>query len=91
MMKTRAAPIVACLAIAGCTWQSEAMKVGADTYQTSANVSPVHGGQTGARHAALNRANAKCDELGKQIEVIRVETQWAFPANTVATVTFRCL
>lgn len=76
--------------VSGCAWQSEAMKVGEDTYQTSANASPVRGGHTGAREMALENANKKCDELKKQIEVVDVKTQWGFPANGVATVTFKC-
>ncbi|TAM61260.1 MAG: hypothetical protein EPN49_07300 [Rhodanobacter sp.] len=85
---------IACLIffilLTGCAWQSEALKFGPDTYQTSANASPVRGGPTGAREMALSNANKKCAEMGKQIEVINVQSQYAFPANGVATVTFKC-
>ena len=38
--------IIACLALSGCAWQSEALKVGEGTYQVSANASPARGGIT---------------------------------------------
>jgi hypothetical protein len=76
--------------IASCAWQSEAMKIGPDTYQTSANASPARGGPTGAREMALGSANKKCETLGKEIEVTDVKSQYGFPANGVVTVTFKC-
>ena len=76
--------------LAGCAWQSEALKMGEDTYQTSANASPARGGATGAREMALSNANRKCDELKKKITVVDISTEYAFPANSVATVTFTC-
>jgi len=75
---------------AGCAWQSEAMKIGPDLYQTSANASPARGGATGAREMAITNANKKCDSMGKQIEVTDSQSEYAFPANAVVTVTFRC-
>jgi hypothetical protein len=78
------------VAVASCAWQSDALKVGEDTYQVSANASPARGGETGARQMALTDANQKCDALGKKIEVTNVEITHAFPANGVATVTFTC-
>jgi hypothetical protein len=78
------------LLMPACAWQSEAMKIGEDTYQVSANASPVRGGITGAQEMALGNANKKCDSLGKQIDVTDIKTQYAFPANGVATVTFKC-
>ncbi len=80
-----------CVVVTGCAWQSKAMKVGPDTYQTSANASPVRGGPTGASGMALSNANKKCAALGKEIEVVDVQTQYAFPTNAVATVTFKCM
>jgi len=79
-----------CITVTGCAWQSEAMKIGPDTYETSANASPARGGPTGAREMALANANKKCESLGKEIHVIDVQTQYAFPSNGVATVTFKC-
>ena len=76
--------------LAGCAWQSDALKLGEGKYQTSANASPARGGVTGARQMALANANKKCDLLGKEIEVLDVQTEHAFPANGVATVTFVC-
>jgi stage III sporulation protein SpoIIIAA len=79
-----------CLAASGCAWQSEAIKVGEDTYQVSVNASPALGGITGAREVALSNANAKCNSLDKKITVIDIKSEFAFPANGVATVTFSC-
>lgn len=75
---------------AGCAWQSQALKLGEDTYQVSANASPARGGVTGAREMALSNANEKCDSLKKKITVTDIKTEWAFPTNGVATITFTC-
>jgi hypothetical protein len=88
-MRTAFALVTAML-VAGCAWQSEARKLGEDTYQVSANASPARGGVTGARDMALKNANAKCDSLGKSINVTDVTTEHAWPTNGVATVTFTC-
>ena len=78
------------LAIAGCAWQSEALRVGPDTWQTSANASPARGAASGAREMALGNANKHCDSLGRQIEVVDSKSEYAFPANAVVTITFKC-
>lgn len=82
--------LIPCLLIAGCAWQSPALKISDDVYQTSANASPMRGGITGAREMALTNANQQCVSLGKRIDVTDVQTQFAWPANGVATVTFSC-
>lgn len=79
-----------CILLSACAWQSEALKLGEDTYQVSANASPARGGITGAREMALTNANKKCDSLGKKITVTDIKSERAFPANGVATVTFTC-
>jgi hypothetical protein len=76
--------------LSACAWQSQALKVGEDTYQVSANASPARGGVTGAREMALTNANEKCDSLKRKIEVVDIKTEFAFPANGVATITFTC-
>jgi hypothetical protein len=76
--------------MSACAWQSKALKIGDDTYQVSANASPARGGVTGARGMALSNANKHCDALGRSIEVLNIQTEHAFPANGVATVTFKC-
>ena len=78
------------LLLPACAWQSTALRLSEDTYQVSANASPARGGVTGAREMALTNANAKCDSLGKNITVMNIKTEHAFPANGVATVTFSC-
>ena len=79
------------LVIAGCAWQSEALRVGPDTWQTSANASPARGAASGAREMALGNANKHCDSLGRQIQVVDSKSEYAFPANAVVTITFKCI
>ena len=76
--------------VSGCAWQTQALKVGQDTYQTSANASLARGAQTGARQLALEAANKKCASLDQQISVIDIQSHWSFPTNGVAVVTFTC-
>lgn len=75
----------------GCAWQSEALQVAPYTYQTSANASPARGAASGAREMALETANKKCDSMGRQIEVTDTKSEYAFPANAVVTITFKCV
>ena len=89
-MNKRPFLVLVCLLTSCCAWQSEALRIGDDTYQVSANASPARGGVTGAIEMALTNANKKCDSLGKKIEVLDIKTENAFPANGVATVTFKC-
>lgn len=89
-MKAKQILIILPIFISGCAWQSEALQTGDNTFQVSANASPARGGVTGAQEMALRNANSKCKSLGKQIEVIDVVTQYAFPANGVATIDFKC-
>lgn len=93
MNATRSAGISTLIVVlvAGCAWQSEALRLSDDTWQVSANASPARGAGTGARRMALTNANEHCESLGKTVEVIDIEMEYAFPANSVATVTFRCL
>lgn len=91
MHKLLVAALSASPLISGCAWQSDAMQLGGSTYQVSANASPVRGGITGARELALKAANEKCAELGRAISVTDIQTEMAFPANGVATVTFDCI
>jgi hypothetical protein len=87
-MKILAAVFLVCLA--GCAWQSEALKVGPDTYQVSANASQARGGVAGAQGMALKNANKKCDSLGKSITVTDTKTESGWTQNGVATITFTC-
>jgi len=91
-MRTTQTAIIALtvLVLGGCARQSEALKVGHDTYETSATASPARGGETGAREMALTTANKKCESMGKEIEVTNTNVQWAFPAATTVIVTFMC-
>jgi hypothetical protein len=89
-MKAILAGSLLVIGVTGCAWQSDPQKVAENTYQVSANASPARGAATGARQMALTAANKKCDSLGKNIEITNTETGWAFPTNSVVTVTFRC-
>jgi hypothetical protein len=86
--------IIACIAatavLGGCAWQTPAMKLDDQLYQTSANASLARGAQTGARRLALEEANAKCTSLGREISVSDIQSHWSFPTNGVAYVTFSC-
>jgi hypothetical protein len=68
----------------------DVVKVGPDTYQTSAVASPVRGGISGAQQMAVTNANKKCDALGKSITVTNVDTGHEYPAAGRAIVTFTC-
>lgn len=84
-------PALIAIVLSGCAWQSEALLIGQDTYQASANASPARGAATGAREMALSNANKKCESLGRRIEVVDSKKEYAFPANAVVTITFKCL
>lgn len=79
------------LFLAGCSWHTEALMIGPDTYQVSANAAPARGGITGAIGIALDKANQKCQSMGKQVVVVKQETEYQpWPPNGIANVTFRC-
>lgn len=82
--------IAAALLVSGCAWKSGVLEMGPNTYQVSANAAPARGGITAARKLALTQAGQKCAQDGRQIVVLDVESEYSFPANGVATVTFRC-
>lgn len=73
-----------------CAMTYDVVKVGPDTFQTSAVASPARGGVAGAQHAAIENANKKCAELGKTTTVTNVDTGHEFPAAGRAVVTFTC-
>lgn len=79
--------------LAGCAWQSEALKLGDDLYEVSATASPARGGATGARRMALRNAAEHCESLGKAVRVIEVEAELStfYPPQNTATVTFECV
>ena len=74
----------------GCAMTYDVVKLGDNTYQTSAVASPVRGGISGAQQMAIANANKKCDSLGKKIDVTNVENGHEFPAAGRAIVTFTC-
>jgi hypothetical protein len=81
--------ITAC-AVAACAMNYDVVKIGDDTYQTSAVASPVRGGISGAQQMAIANANKKCDSMGKSIDVTNIDTGHEFPAAGRAIVTFTC-
>ena len=68
----------------------DVVKVGPDTYQTSAVAAPARGGIAGAQHTAIENANKKCSSLGKSTTVTNIDTGHEFPAAGRAVVTFTC-
>jgi len=78
------------LLICSCAWNSGVQQIGSDTYQVSANASPARGAGTGARRIALKKADDFCRKKGGTIEVIDEESEYAFPANRVVTIKFKC-
>lgn len=82
--------LICCALLTGCAWQSSVLQMDQNRFQVSANASPARGAATGARDMALTKAGDYCKSSGKTISVENIETQYAFPANAVATVTFSC-
>jgi hypothetical protein len=78
------------LSTVGCAMTYDVVKMGPDTYQTSAVASPARGGISGAQRMAVASANTKCDSLGKSINVTNIESGHEFPAAGRAIVTFTC-
>jgi hypothetical protein len=68
------------VSVYGCAMSYDVVKVGDDTYQTSAVASPARGGISGAQEMAIAKANKKCDSMGKKINVTNVDTGHEFPA-----------
>lgn len=89
-MKIRFVLIAVASLVSGCAWQMKPQQVGPDTYQVSANASPVRGSTTGARKLALESANKQCSSMNKQIQVMDEKTGYAFPTNGTVTITFKC-
>ncbi len=89
-MLIRCFTLSVCVVFAGCAWTSGVLKLAEDTYQVSVNASPIRGGVTGARGMALTNANKHCASLHEEITVVDIQTEHAYPANGVATVTFTC-
>ena len=71
----------------GCTHSSGVLKLGPDTYTTSAAAHPAAGGSSEARRMALTEANRYCAQMGKEILVKNIVSG----AYTSTEVTFRCL
>jgi hypothetical protein len=76
----------------GCTQSSGVLKLGPDTYTTSAAAAPAAGGSSEARRIALTQANEHCGQLGKEILVTNIGTATTnLHGAGEAEVTFRCL
>ena len=60
--------------VAGCTWSksSGVLKLGPDTYTTSAAAARVVGGPSEARRLALSEGNEHCAKLSKEIMVTNI-------------------
>jgi hypothetical protein len=60
--------------LGSCAWQTDALRIGSDTYQMSANAAPARGGVTGALGMALTR-NKTCEAQGKRVNVLERKTE----------------
>lgn len=87
----RAIPLVLLFA-AGCGGSSGVLRLGPDTYRTSASAAPIAGGAVAAERAALDEAQRHCASLHREILVQTLHTTPAIPFNQArASVSFRCL
>lgn len=93
MTKLATITIAVAAILAGCAWQSEALKLGDGLYEVSATASPARGGATGARRMALRNAAGHCESLGKSVRIIEVDAELStfYPPQNTATVTFKCV
>jgi hypothetical protein len=86
--------LLATIVLTGCTLSkgSGVLKLGPDTYTTSAAAAPAGGGPSEARRVALTEANEHCQQLGKEIMVVSMDTAVTniYGAGK-AEVVFRCL
>lgn len=78
------------LLLYGCATHYGVQQLGTDRYEVSALAAPAAGGAGGARTLALEEANKHCAAQSKHVDVTDTTNRYAFPANSVATVTFRC-
>lgn len=78
--------------LSGCAQSSGVLKMGPDTYSVSVHAAPARGGEAGARNFALNEANSKCAQEGKEILVTNIRSSRSshLPGGTVEA-TFQCL
>lgn len=83
----------AVIILAGCTQSSGVLKLGPDTFTTSASAASTRGGPSEARKIVLTEANEYCAQLGKEILVTNIGTaitNYQYGHGT-AEITFRCL
>lgn len=75
----------------GCATSSGVLKTGVNTYNVSANTSPIMGGYNGAKKMAYKEARAYCLSLNKQIFVIKHNTHRTTNAGAARTeLDFQC-
>ena len=85
---TRTAVFAICLELCGCAHTFDVVNVGPDRYQVAASTAPACGCIAAAQTMATKAAADKCTSLGKQVNVIGVETGHDFPVAGRAVVTF---
>ena len=84
------AAFATCLLLSGCAHTFDVVNVGPDRFQVAASAAPARGGIAGAQTMATKAAAEKCASLGKQVNVVGVETGHDYPAAGRAVVTFEC-
>lgn len=84
----------AVIILAGCAPHSSGvLKLGPDTFTTSASAAGARGGSSEARKIVLTEANEYCAQLGKEILVTNIgtaTTNYQY-GHGKAEITFRCL
>ena len=91
-MKNRWVAISLMLTVAACASSTGVMKLGPDTYRTSAGAAPALGGSSGAQKIALDEGRQFCEQQRLEILVMNISTETFnnFGAG-IANITFRCL
>ena len=78
--------------LTACAYSSDVVKIGPDTYSVSGTAGSERGGKYGAKQVAIKEANAFCEKLHKQINVINVNVATVNDIGTgSADITFSCV
>jgi hypothetical protein len=84
-------PLILVLLVAGCANTSQVMKLGPDTFQVEATSHNIYGGGSPeAKNNALTSANNYCSQLGKEVLVTNIASDFERPFYR-STITFNCL
>lgn len=79
------------LALSACATSSGVVKMGPDTYSTSAYAAPARGGAAGAKRTAYEDAFGECAKLGREMLVTNERAHINENGGGSMDLTFRCL